>query len=695
MIGKEESKMQFERLFQPIKIGKLEIKNRIVMPAIHLMYNMDGYANEKFNEFYWRRAQGGAGLVIVGGCRFDEYGGSPGMMSLQTDDFISGYKEFTDGMHERGARVGVQLYHAGAYAHQIANDGREALAPSAVFSRFTKEMPMEATIEQLHEIIRKWALAAERAKKAGFDTVEISASAGYLICQFLSPKTNLRTDEYGGSWENRTRFAREVVAAVREAVGTDYPICIRIAGNDFVPQSNTNEDAVAFAKMMEQAGVDMINVTGGWHETVIPQLTGDVARGGFTYLASAVKAAVSIPVAASNRINDPALAEKILATGEADIVSVGRPFIAEPDWAKKALEGRAETIRRCVACNQGCLAKTFFAMPVECLVNGEVGRESEKKDSTETCPKKILVVGAGPAGCELAVCAAQKGHEVTVWEKEDRIGGQVHLAAAVPSKREFENLVDYHRVMMKETGVELVLNKPAISEEIKSAGFDAVVVASGSTPKEISIPACNGINVCTASDILNGKVVAGKNVLVIGGGAVGCECAQYMAREAAQTPEQVYFMLSQRSESVEKVLSLLDKCDRSITVIDMQKIGLGFEQGTAWPLFKELDRFGVKRYPFAKLISVDESGVFVEAVEQKTREQKARERETGVAEPEKLIDLKFPCDTIVIAVGSVPNVALYDELKELGVNVYNIGDSVQPGKISDAIAQATQLAEEL
>ena len=564
-----------------------------------------------------------------------------------------------------------------------------------MLSKFTKEMPKEATVAELHEIVRKWAQAAERAKRAGFDTVEISASAGYLICQFLSPKTNLRTDEYGGSWENRTRFAREVVAALREAVGEDYPICIRIAGNDFVPGSNTNEDAVAFAKMMEQSGVDMINVTGGWHETLIPQLTGDVPSGGFTYLAAAVKAAVSIPVAASNRINDPAFAEKTLALGEADLISIGRPLIADPDWTKKALLGQAETIRRCVACNQGCLAKTFFAMPVECLVNGNAGRESEIKCAKPVQEKNILVVGAGPAGCELAICAAQKGHKVTVWEKDDRIGGQVHLAAAVPAKREFENLADYHAVMLRKLGVQLVLNKPAIAGEIKAAGFDAVVVASGSNPKLIDLPECRGIRVCTAADILSGKVIAGKNVLVIGGGAVGCECAQYMAREASLTPEQLYFMLSQRSESLETALSLLDKCERSITVIDMQKIGSGFEQGTAWPLFKELDRFNVRRYPFAKLISLDESGAAIEAIEQKTREQKAKERETGTILPEKQISLKLCCDTVVVAVGSAPNSGLYDELLEMGVKAYNIGDSVQPGKISDAIAQATQLAEEL
>ena len=687
--------MQYSRLFQPIKIRNLELKNRIIMPAIHLMYNMDGYANARFSEFYWRRAEGGAGLIFVGGCRFDEYGGSPGMMSLQTDDFIEGYKKFTDGMHKRGAKVGVQLYHAGAYAHSIANDGREALAPSAVLSKFTKEMPKEMTKDEMSEIISKWAAAAVRAKKAGFDIVEISASAGYLICQFLSPKTNLRTDEYGGTWENRTRFPLEVVAAIRKAVGDDYPIAIRIAGNDFVPDSNTNSEAVEFAKLMEQAGVDMINVTGGWHETIIPQLTGDLPRSGFTYLAAAVKNAVSIPVAASNRINDPAVAEKVLAIGDADLICLGRPLIADPDWPRKVMSDDCSVIRRCVACNQGCLAKTFFAQPVECIINGYAGREYEMKMYRSKDPKEILVLGAGVAGCEFAIQAALRGHSVTIWEKSDHIGGQILLAAAPHSKREFMNIITYYTAALRKLNIGVVFNKTASAEEIKSACFDVVVTATGNIPKRIPLPGNSSIPVYTAEDILSSKVIAGKNVVIVGGAAVGCECADFLAYEAALSPENIYFMLSQRSEEPDKVLELIDKTQRNITIIDIAKIGTGFEQGTAWPLMKELNRFGVKQYSFAKVLNVTDTSVEIETVEPKTREQKARERETGVVEPEKILNLNIPCDTIVIAAGSAPNNALYEALKADIPEIYNIGDSNEPGKISDAISQAISLAEKI
>jgi len=687
--------MYYDRLFLPIKIRNLELKNRIIMPAIHLMYNMDGYANARFNEFYWRRAEGGAALIFTGGCRFDEYGGSPGVMSLETDAFIPGYREFTDGMHKRGAKVGVQLYHAGAYAHSIANDGREALAPSAILSKFTKEMPREMTREEVRVIISKWAEAAKRAQSAGFDIVEIIASAGYLISQFLSPKTNQRTDEYGGSWENRTRFPLEVIAAVRQAVGDDFPISVRIAGNDLVPGSNTNTEAVMFAKLLEKAGVDMINVTGGWHESVVPQLTGELPRGGFTYLTSAVKDAVSIPVAASNRINDPFTAEMTLALGKSDLVSLGRPLIADPDWPKKAQNGQSEIIRHCVACNQGCLAKTFFAEPVECLVNGFAGHEFELKMPRAKEPKDILVLGAGVAGCEFAVQAAMCGHNVTVWEKSDHIGGQLYLAAAPHAKREFITLASYYTAAFKKLGIGLLLNKNAGVYEIKTSGFDVIVTATGNTPKTISLPGKSSIPVYSYSDILCGTAVVGRNVVIVGGAAVGCETADYLAYEAALSPDELYFILSQRSEEPDKVLEMLDKTRRNIAIVDVAKIGTGFEHGTAWPLLKELNRFGVKQYSFAKILEVTDKTVEIEASEPKTREQKARERESGIIEPEKLVHLSLPCDTIVIAAGSVPNDELYNALKSDIHEIYNIGDSLEVGKISDAVSQAIELARKL
>ena len=673
--------MEYTKLFSPITIRNMSLKNRIVMPPLHHLYTPEGYATPRFNEYYWRRAEGGIGLIIVGGCRFDDFGGAWSMMSLQSDEFIPGYKEFTDGMHERGAKVGVQLYHAGAYAMRASiPGGQSALAPSEVFSRFTHEMPREMTIEDIDKVISDWAAGARRAKEAGFDLVEILASAGYLICQFLSPLKNLRTDEYGGSWENRTRFARRVVAAVREAVGPDYPICMRIAGNDFVPGSNGNDEAVAFCRLMEEQGVDMLNVTGGWHETVIPQLTAEVPDAGFSYLVQAIRDAVSIPVALSNRVNDPYTAEKMLQLENADLICVGRPMITDPDWAKKAQEGRSREIRKCLACNQGCLSKTFFGKPIECILNPEAGHEWEKKPVTATGSKSFLVIGAGPAGCEFALRAAQLGNRVMVWEKGPAIGGQVNLAAVPPGKSSFRSLIEYYEYMLDLYNVQILYNTEVSEEMIFEENYDAVIVATGMTPKEISIPSVCRVPVVTAYDILKKEVIAGRNVLVLGGGSVGCETAEYLAQDASLSAEQIKFLLQHRAESVEKVLELMDLSRRNISVVDIAKIGAGFEPGTSWPVMKDLRRLHVKLYANAVIGEWKEKSVVISFKKGKDAEPVTKE---------------IPFDMIVTAVGAVPENRLYSALREKGIASYLIGDASEIGKIQNAVSAGRALAQSL
>lgn len=675
--------MKFERLFAPIKIKNLELKNRVLMPAIDHLYTPDGYATPQFNEYYWRRAEGGVGLVVVGGCRIDECGGTYALMSLESDDFIPGYREFTDGMHARGAKVGVQLFHGGRYAHPSANHDLQPIAPSAVYSGYSRATPREMTKEDIQTVIRRGAEAAARAKKAGFDLVELSCSAGYLVCQFLSPVTNQRTDEYGGPWENRVRFALEYVAAVRAAVGEDYPLIARIAGHDLVPGSCTNEDAVRFAMALEEAGVDMLNVTGGWHESKVPQVTGDLPRGGFDYLAAAVKDAVSIPVAASNRINDPAVAERLLALGCADMVSVGRPHIADPDWCRKAESGAADQIRRCMACNQGCLAKAFFGRPVECLVNGQAGREYEVKDLKAPAEKqRILVVGGGPAGCEFAIRAAQQGHRVTLWEKEARIGGQLRMVAAPPQKKEFLSLIQYYETMLKAAGVDVALEKSADAASVKAGGFDLVVTAMGrGAAPEIPLPNKDGVPVYTAYEILKGDAIAGRNVLVVGGGSVGCETAQYLAHEASLSEGQVYHMLEHQYERPEKVLKMMNSSRRNVAIVDLRKIGLGFEPGTGWPVMKDLKRLGVRQYPFSSTVEIS-GGQAVLAVKES-------------ADSETVQNVSVPCDTVVMAVGARPNDSLFNELAAAGVPVRNIGDSLKVTNVQTAVRAACGLIEEM
>ena len=663
----------------------MEVKNRVVMPAMNTLFMEDGYACPRFNEYFYARAEGGCGLVTVGGAVIDEYGSTYAMMHLDDDKFIPGYKEFTDGMHERGAKVAVQLFQAGRYGYSSANGGKQPIAPSAVYSGYSKETPREMTIGEIQETIRKGAEAALRAKKAGFDMVELSGSAGYLISQFNSPLTNLRTDEYGGTRENRFRFAREFVAAVRAEAGPDYPIAMRIAGHDLVPGSQTNEDAVAFAVEMEKAGIDFLNMTGGWHESKVPQITGELPRGGWNFLAAEIKKAVNIPVAVSNRINDPKVAETLLATGVADMVSLGRPLIADPDWCNKAQAGEEDVIRKCMACNQGCLARAFFNRPIECLVNGRLGREYQTKDLKKANPeeaKRILVVGGGPGGCEFAIRASERGHRVTLWEQESRLGGQLHLVAVPPHKQEFYELIRYYGNALEKAGVTVVLNKEATLEDVGAFKADMVVVAAGrGKPTVIPLNNPDGVPVYTANDVLLGNAIPGKNVLVIGGASVGCETAQYMAEEASVSAEQCFHMLKHGYESYEEIQRLIHTCYRTITVVDIMKIGAGFDAGTAWPVLKDLDRLGVKRYPYTSVIEI--------------RDNQARLAVKESRDSEESREITVPCDTVVMAVGAKPNAGLYEDLKAAGENVYNLGDSVKLSNILNAVRQACELAENL
>ncbi|MDH4209583.1 MAG: NADH:flavin oxidoreductase, partial [Anaerolineae bacterium] len=369
------NRAQFRKLFEPVNIGSLELANRIVMPALHLVYTPDGLVTDRLVDFYQERAAGGVGLIIVGGCPVDEYGGAPSMIGIRDDTFIPGLARLVEAVHREGTAIAAQLYHAGRYS--LSKEiGRQALAPSALPSLLTRETPREMSGEDIARTVTSFVAAARRAREAGFDAVEISSSAGYLLSQFLSPLTNQRSDRYGGDFESRMRFPLEVVQAVRNYLGPGYPVIVRIAGNDFVQGGNANPEAALFARRLEQVGVDAIDVTGGWHETAVPQITMGVPRGAFSYLARGVMEAVNIPVITSNRYSDPLLADRMLRSGVADLVAMGRPLIADAQLPNKARQGRLAEIQTCVACNQGCFDSIFLGRPVTCLVNPRAGEEA-------------------------------------------------------------------------------------------------------------------------------------------------------------------------------------------------------------------------------------------------------------------------------------------------------------------------------
>jgi 2,4-dienoyl-CoA reductase (NADPH2) len=668
--------MKYSRLFSPITIGTMTLKNRIVMPAMHHLYTEDGYATPRFCRYYWDRVEGGAGLIIVGSCRFDDYGAKVGSMSLRTDDTIPGWQAFTDGVHQRGGKVAVQLYHAGRYMpKRDVPCGGDALSPSATFASYTRETAPEMTREQIFQLLEDYAAGAKRAVAAGFDAVEISASSGYLLCQFLSPLTNLRTDEFGGSFENRCRFPLMVIDTVRKAIGPEVPLILRLGADDFVPGSNTLEDSTKFAPLAEAAGVDLFNITGGWHETKIPQLTGDLPRGGLSYLGKAIKAVVTKPVMTCNRIQDPDTAEQVLALGRADLVGLGRPLVADPELPNKAKEGRVSEIRPCMACNQGCLANTFFDRPITCLVNGRCGRELELPIEKAETPKKILVIGGGPAGCETAYRAAQKGHQVTLMEQSDRLGGQLKLADIIPARQEFGELLRYYEKNLPRVGVQVLTNRTATAEDAK--GYDQVVVATGGIPNVTQLPVEPGaVPVYTSRQVLSGEVVPGKSVVVIGGSYIGCFTAQYLARQGAMDASELFFSMTNRSDTLDNITARLSRSDRQVVLLEQgKKVGFGFESGTSWPVLGDLNRLDVPFKKLSRVTAISAQGVTAQ--------------ETG--KDGAVTEAFYPCDTVVVASGVHPDAPLAAEIAALGIPVATVGNAHTLGKAIEAIRAGCEL----
>ena len=396
-------------LLDPIDIGPITVPNRIVMPAMHLNFTMGGEVTDQLIDFYRARAEGGAGLIIIGGCAIDTVGGFFFLIGMHEDRFVPGLKRFVDEVSkDNDVRLCAQLYQAGRYAFSAFTQ-QQPIAPSPLGSAYNKETPREMTKEDIATVQQSFVDAARRAKEAGFHAVEILGSAGYLISQFISPASNKRTDEYGGSLENRARFGVEIVRRVKAEVGEDMAVLIRVAGNDFVPGGHANAESAQAARLFQEAGVDAINVTGGWHESRVPQITMGVPEGAYTYLAAGIRANVDVPVISSNRLGDPLLAAQVLANGHADLIAMGRPLIADPDLPNKVAQGQVDAIRPCIACNQGCFDHVFQGTPAECMLNPQAGHESDRVLEAASAPKKIVVVGAGPGGAEAARVAALRG----------------------------------------------------------------------------------------------------------------------------------------------------------------------------------------------------------------------------------------------------------------------------------------------
>lgn len=655
----------YKNLFSPIKINNLEIKNRTAYPSLGLLFSYDGKLNDRYIEFYRERAHGGVGLLTVGPVSIDFLGSGGISLSLANDEAIPSFTKLAKIIKEGGASPWVQLFHAGAYTYSFLLNGEKALAPSAIYSKYSKDTPKEMTAEDINTVQEAFIRTAERAQEAGFEGVEIIGSAGYLITQFLSPLKNKRTDEYGGSFENRTRFPVEIIEKMRKRLGNDYPIGIRMAGNDFVPESTTDEETPRIAELYEKAGIDIINVTGGWHESRVPQLPMELPRGAYSYLALNIKRAVSVPVISSNRISDPELAEQIITDGMADMVNLGRVLIADPKWPQKALEGRSEEIRPCVACSQGCTDQVFAGKPVFCLANPEAGYEGERKLQKTKKPQKVMIIGAGPGGLEAAITASRAGHTVELYDRDSDIGGQIIIAGRPPHKQELWEFIRYYKTMLGKHPVNMHLNTEVTTDMIKKIKPDHVIVAEGAAPMAPPINGLDDPKVLSSWEVLKEDPALGKRVAVIGGGSVGLETAHFLANKGTLSPEVLHFLFKYNAESIERLRELMFKGSKDVTVFEMlPKVGKDVGKSTKWVLLGNLDMYGVNIIPNAKVLSVKNSIVDYET-------------------PEGKGNMEF--DNVIIASGSTSVKTISDKIKKTKIPFTIVGDSARPAKMSDAI----------
>mmetsp|Transcript_14515 Transcript_14515/g.42862 ORF Transcript_14515/g.42862 Transcript_14515/m.42862 type:complete len:725 (-) Transcript_14515:25-2199(-) len=678
---------KFPKLFSPLELRHTSLKNRVIMGSMHTgLEEAHGGKLDKMAAFYEARAKGGVGLIVTGGIAPNREGWvAPFAAKLNTEQEAAQHRQVTEAVHAHDGKIAMQILHSGRYGYHPLS-----VAPSAIKAPIGWFTPRALSGSAVERTLDDYARCASLAASGGYDGVEIMGSEGYLINQFIASRTNKRTDQWGGSYENRIKFALETVRQVRKAVNDDFIVIFRLSMLDLVEGGSEWSEVVTLAKELEAAGVDIINTGIGWHEARIPTIATSVPRGAFAWVTEKLKteAGLTTPLCTTNRINTPQVAEDILVEGQADLISMARPFLADPDIVNKAKDGREDEINTCIGCNQACLDHTFKMMTASCLVNPVAGYETELK-ITPVAPEKrikVAVVGAGPAGLSAATTACDRGHEVTLFDKSDEIGGQFNMAKQIPGKEEFHETIRYFQKRLDSSDVTMRLGTEVGMDDL--SGFDRVILATGVSPRALDIPGIEHSKVLSYIDVLAKKVPVGKRVAIIGAGGIGFDVAEFLAHDntVGEHSSSLDIEAFMREWGVDMSHStrggLAEATDqpphRDIVLLQRKKgkLGSGLGKTTGWIHRATLKKKGVNMMGGVEYLKVDDAGLHIKHKDQT-----------------EILDV----DHVVVCAGQEPFSPLLDPLTKASIPTFLIGGAEKAAELDAkrAIDQGTRLAAQI